>query len=147
VDKHPQLERRSAQSPREAVRARFREFSEAASSFSREVTPSLSGIDISEATEQNLRIAKTVFGKWSLEILVLLYTMKELGFEKVRKSLRRISPRVLSEKLKQLEAEGLIRREVLSVSPPRVNYMLTERGLIVARLGEPVFLFLRHESS
>jgi DNA-binding HxlR family transcriptional regulator len=132
---------------REKIRHRFREFSESASKFSREVAPSLSRVDTTEAAEANLRIAKTVFGKWSLEILVLLYSMKELGFEKIRKSLKGISPRVLSEKLKQLEGEGLVRRDVLSVSPPRVSYRLTEKGLIVARLGEPVFLFLRHETS
>jgi len=52
---------------------------------------------------------------------------------------------VLSEKLKQLETKGLIRREVLSTRPPRVKYTLREKGLIVARLGEPVFLFLRND--
>lgn len=102
------------------------------------------GVRAAPDADENLRIAKTVFGKWSLEILVLLYTMKELGFEKVRKSLGGISPRVLSEKLKQLEGEGLMKRDVISVSPPRVSYTLTEKGLIVARLGEPVFLFLRN---
>jgi DNA-binding HxlR family transcriptional regulator len=148
VDKDSQLEQgRTGQRQREKVRHRFSEFSEAASKFSREVAPSLSGVDTSEAADANLRIAKTVFGKWSLEILVLLYTMKELGFEKIRKSLRGISPRVLSEKLKQLEGEGLVTRHVLSLSPPRVSYRLTEKGLIVAKLGEPVFLFLRYESS
>jgi DNA-binding HxlR family transcriptional regulator len=109
------------------------------------VEPVPSGRQTSETAELNLRIARTVFGKWSLEILVLLYAMKQLGFEDARKSLGGISPRVLSEKLKQLEAEDLVLREVLSVSPPRVRYRLTDKGLIVARLGEPVFLFLRHD--
>jgi DNA-binding HxlR family transcriptional regulator len=122
-------------------------FSESASKFSRGVEPLPSGTGIAQTADLNLRIARTVFGKWSLEILVLLYTMKRLGFEDTRRSLGKISSRVLSEKLKQLEAEGLVLRGVISANPPRVSYALTEKGLIVARLGEPVFLFLRHEES
>ena len=133
----------SEQHDHERITEEFREFSEAASQFSRRIAPPPSSDGVAQAAEENLRIAKTVFSKWSLEILVLLYTMKQLGFEQARRSLKGISPRVLSEKLKHLEAEGLVRREVISQSPPRVSYRLTERGLIVARLGEPVFLFLR----
>lgn len=129
------------------LRDRFREFSEAASKFSREVEPLPPGRGLSDGADLNLRIARTVFGKWSLEILVLLYTKKQLGFEQVRKTLGGISPRVLSEKLKLLEGEGLVLREVISVNPPRVSYKLTEKGLIVSRLGEPVFLFLRNENN
>jgi DNA-binding HxlR family transcriptional regulator len=36
---------------------------------------------------------------------------------------------------------GLIRREVISQRPPAVRYSMTDDGLIVAKLGEPVFLF------
>ncbi len=127
------------------LRRDFRKFSEAASRFSRIVAPHPAKPGVAESAELNLQIAKTVFGKWSLEIMVLLYTMKQLGFEHVRKALEGISRRVLSEKLKQLEARGLIQRQVLSTVPQRVGYSLTEKGLIVARLGEPVFLFLRPE--
>jgi len=129
----------------DSLAARFEAFSEGASKFSRGIEPHAEGRWMTEEAEANLRIARTVFGKWSLEILVLLYTMKRLGFEQMRKSLGGISPRVLSEKLKLLEGEGLVRRQVLSVAPTRVHYSLTQKGLTVARLGEPVFLFLRRE--
>ena len=129
----------------DSLAARFEAFSEGASKFSRGIEPHAEGQGMSEEAEANLRIARTVFGKWSLEILVLLYTMKRLGFEQMRKSLGGISPRVLSQKLKLLEGEGLVQRQVLSVAPTRVRYSLTQKGLTVARLGEPVFLFLRRE--
>lgn len=128
------------------MRKRFREFSDVVSKFSHEVAPAPSAVPaISSNAELNLEVTKAIFSKWSLEILVLLYTMKLLGFEQIRKGLNGISHRVLSEKLKQLEARRLIRRKVISTRPVRVSYSLTEKGLIVARLGEPVFLFLRHE--
>lgn len=143
--KPPSPRGKSRRPPSGALRQRFRQFSESASKFSREVAPLPSEARVADTAELNLQIAKAIFGKWSLEILVLLYTMKHLGFEQARKSLEGISRRVLSEKLKQLESMSLVQRQVLSASPPRVSYSLTEKGLIVAHLGEPVFLFLRHE--
>lgn len=128
-----------------STRAKFRKFSEAAVSFSRRIEPIPSRPGTPGQADLNLKIARTVFSKWALEILVLLYTMKSLGFEETRRALGKISSRVLSEKLKQLEKRGLVARLVVSESPPRVSYTLTEKGLIVARLGEPVFLFLREE--
>lgn len=52
------------------------------------------------------------------------------------------TPRVLSEKLKMLEHQGLVQRMVMGSRPPGVRYSLTQSGLILARLGEPVFLYL-----
>jgi DNA-binding HxlR family transcriptional regulator len=128
----------------EDLKKKFRDFSELASKFSREVFPSPTDLaELTRTAEANLTIAKTIFGKWSLEILVLLYSMKKLGFEQIRRTLHPISRRVLSQKLKSLEANGMVRRTVVSSRPLRVEYTLTEKGLVVAKLGEPVFLYLR----
>ena len=145
VDESPRASKKSQPGSRAGNLGAFREFSEAAFRFSRSVAPGSPGPGIADSAELNLQIAKTVFGKWSLEIMVLLYSIKQLGFEQIRRTLEGISRRVLSEKLKQLETRGLIRRSVISAGPQRVSYSLTEKGLIVARLGEPVFLFLRSE--
>lgn len=40
-----------------------------------------------------------------------------------------ISGRLLSERLKELEKEGIVEREVYSEVPVRVEYSLTEKGL------------------
>ena len=42
-----------------------------------------------------------------------------------------------------LEEEGIIERKVLNTRPPSVQYALTEKGLTIATLGEPVMLYLR----
>ncbi|MDA0270446.1 MAG: winged helix-turn-helix transcriptional regulator [Chloroflexi bacterium] len=39
-----------------------------------------------------------------------------------------LSDRLLSERLKELEAEGLLRREVYPETPVRIEYHLTEKG-------------------
>ena len=54
-----------------------------------------------------------------------------------------VSPRVLSLKLKELEQNGLVHREILDTRPPRVRYTLTHRGWTVAWLAQPVLLYLR----
>ena len=46
-----------------------------------------------------------------------------------------LSDRLLSQRLKELEAEGIVRREVRAETPVRVEYGLTEKG---EALGEAV---------
>lgn len=50
------------------------------------------------------------------------------GFNQLKKSVEGISSRMLSEKLKFLEQEGVITRNVSNVRPVRVSYVLTEKG-------------------
>jgi len=90
-----------------------------------------------------MQIARTVFSKWSIDILAFLFTGQAARFQEIKKALGRISSRVLSLKLSRLERLGLVERTVFATRPPRVQYALTPRGRRVARLGEPVFLYLR----
>ena len=45
-----------------------------------------------------------------------------------------ISPRMLSARLQELEAGGLVHREVYAEVPPRTEYTLTEKGLLLVPL-------------
>ena len=123
---------------------RFREFREQAYTFSRSVSKDFHfEHDPSKTVELNVQLTKAVFGKWSIEILVTLYSLKSAGFEELRKDLGTISSRVLSHKLRVLEERKLVKREIIDSRPPRSNYKLTEKGLTAASLGEPVLLYLR----
>jgi DNA-binding HxlR family transcriptional regulator len=132
------------------VEHRFAELVETCSRFSREILRDAGWDDGSLAlldpVAMNVEIARTVFGKWSLDILTLLYVRQGAGFQELRRGLGRISSRVLSSKLTRMQETGLIRRDVKPSRPPRVTYSLTDRGLTVAKLGEPVFLYLRLSS-
>jgi len=128
------------------LHGKFAEFAEASSRLCREVAEAASirtPMDTQRNVDFNLRIAKTIFGKWAMDIFALLYTGKAAGFGEIHRALGRISDRVLSLKLGQMEQLGLIQRDVLSTKPPRVQYSLTTRGLRTAMLGEPVFMYLR----
>jgi len=124
---------------------RFGELREAIAAWSKEtiaVARPFFPRNSSESTELNLMIVRTIFSKWSIEILTVLSTLKPIGFEGLRKSLKGVSSRVLSKKLKMLEDRGLVGRTVLGTRPPRVQYALTEKGRTIAAFGEPVVLYL-----
>jgi DNA-binding HxlR family transcriptional regulator len=69
--------------------------------------------------------------RWQLSILYAALS-GALRFNEFADAVAGISPRMLSERLRDLESAGLVEREVIPSSPPTVEYRLTERG---RRLG------------
>ena len=49
-----------------------------------------------------------------------------------------ISDRLLSERLKELEGEGIIERKVLPTTPVKIEYALTEKGLALGSVVRAV---------
>ncbi|KAA8828603.1 MULTISPECIES: helix-turn-helix domain-containing protein [Bifidobacterium] len=49
-------------------------------------------------------------------------------FSELRRSIGNISQKVLTSNLRQMEADGLVHREVYAEVPPRVEYSLTDTG-------------------
>jgi len=66
--------------------------------------------------------------KWALLIVNAIGNNGRLRFKSLIKELGGISPKTLSDTLKELQAEGLIKRESFAEIPPRVEYSLTEDG-------------------
>jgi DNA-binding HxlR family transcriptional regulator len=67
-------------------------------------------------------------GKWKA---VLIFHMVRGGahrFAELRRKTHGISERVLTRQLRELEADGIVRREVFAEVPARVEYSLTEYG-------------------
>jgi DNA-binding HxlR family transcriptional regulator len=71
--------------------------------------------------------------KWLLLLLLALMQRPKRNSE-LQRQLRGISPKMLAQSLRQLEANGLVRREVFAQVPPRVEYSLTPFGESVAPL-------------
>lgn len=67
-------------------------------------------------------------GKWKMIILWRLYNDGVKRYGEIKKQLAGISHKMLSQQLKELEAEGLIFRKEYYEIPPRVEYSLTEKG-------------------
>lgn len=69
--------------------------------------------------------------RWQLSVIYAALS-GAMRFSEFAEAVDGISPRMLAERLRDLEAAGLIERRVLPTSPPAVEYRLTERG---RRLG------------
>ena len=66
-------------------------------------------------------------GKYKALILWHLSENK-LRFSELKKAIRKATPKMLTQQLRELGAQNLIHREVYPVIPPRVEYSLTELG-------------------
>lgn len=84
------------------------------------------------------RAVTVLDGKWTLLILrELLGGTRRFG--QLRATLKGVSPKTLTERLRALEQQGVVQRTIHPEIPPRVDYALTEKG----QRALPVILALR----
>jgi DNA-binding HxlR family transcriptional regulator len=69
-----------------------------------------------------------VTGKWKSLILWELQNHGVRRFGQLRRGLPGVSEKVLTQQLREMEADGLVHREVYREVPPRVEYSLTAQG-------------------
>jgi DNA-binding HxlR family transcriptional regulator len=81
------------------------------------------------------RTAEIVCGKWTL-LLVKELSEGHSRFCELERALDGISPRTLSLRLRALEEEGILARSTFPEVPPRVEYVLTEKGRALVPLIE-----------
>ncbi|MFX1428329.1 MAG: winged helix-turn-helix transcriptional regulator [Promethearchaeota archaeon] len=69
--------------------------------------------------------------KWALLIIGTISNFTKLRFNDLLKNINGISPKTLSDRLKELNEAGLIKREFFNEIPPKVEYSLTQDGVEV----------------
>lgn len=67
-------------------------------------------------------------GKWRLPIIWALHKNGHIRYNELKRSIEGITNMMLTQILKDLEADGIINREQFMEVPPRVEYSLTENG-------------------
>ena len=67
-------------------------------------------------------------GKLKSRIICVLYSHKTLRYSQLRQELTNISDAVLADMLKELISDGMVERIQYNEIPPRVEYLLTEKG-------------------
>ncbi len=77
-------------------------------------------------------------GKWKGVVLFHLLS-GTMRFNELRRQLANCTQRMLTNQLRELEADGLVHRKIYPEVPPKVEYSLTPRG----RTLEPVILALK----
>ena len=67
--------------------------------------------------------------RWTGAIVFVLMTQRRpMRFTEIGEAVPRLSDRLLSERMKELEARGIVERRVYPESPVRVEYELTDMG-------------------
>jgi DNA-binding HxlR family transcriptional regulator len=79
-----------------------------------------------------IEILQFLSRKWALLILSSLIRDHKLRYSELISRLGGISPKTLTERLRELEGEGIIKRELFAEVPPRVEYSLTKKGIELA---------------
>lgn len=80
------------------------------------------------------RIVQILAGPWTAHLLRLLQRERTLHFAALRRGTPGISAKVLTQRLRRLEREGLIERRVLGKPRQLVCYRLTARGRSLRRV-------------
>lgn len=71
---------------------------------------------------------KMIGGKCKPLILYMLIESGTMRFNEIMRQITSISQKTLTNQLRELEADGLIRRDAFAEIPPRVEYSVTEKG-------------------
>ena len=82
--------------------------------------------------------------KWSIQIIRDMFFGKK-HFKEFKEDNPKLSNKVLSNCLKELEENGLIRKEVLNTTPVTTEYYLTEYGRSMNRIVYELAMFTLHD--
>ncbi len=73
-------------------------------------------------------LLRAVTGRWTTYILWLLANEGPVRFGELMGLMPKISAKVLTDRLRMLEKNGIVLREQKSTIPPEVSYQLTPQG-------------------
>lgn len=83
-------------------------------------------------------IMNIISKKWALLIINVVGNTPKVRYNEIMERLEGINSKTLSDRLKELEEYGLIRRKAYAEIPPRVEYSLTSSGVELRRALLPL---------
>ncbi len=84
------------------------------------------------------RVLKVFGSKWKPSILFYLESKGPLRFNELRRCIADVTQRMLTNQLRELERDGLVKREHFPEIPPRVVYSLTKLGASLGPVGQAI---------
>ena len=85
------------------------------------ITPRIASAGVKQAL-------KVLEGRWKLTILFELFGGRTLRFSELERAIPGVTQKMLIQQLRELERDGVVRRMVHPVVPPKVEYSLTPGG-------------------
>jgi DNA-binding HxlR family transcriptional regulator len=80
---------------------------------------------------------RIIAGKWK-PLIVYFLSQEPRRYGELRRAVRGVSDKMLIQQLKELEADGIVRRTDYKEVPPRVDYTLTPLGNSLAEALAPL---------
>jgi DNA-binding HxlR family transcriptional regulator len=77
--------------------------------------------------EEVRRAADLLERRWTISVVYASFA-GAARFNEFKQACGQIPPRTLAERLRELEAAGVLEKDVVAASPPYYEYRLTERG-------------------
>lgn len=77
-------------------------------------------------------------GKWKPIILHML-SAGTMRFGELNRNIPPVSQKMLTQQLRELEADGIVKRKVYAEVPPRVEYSLTDRGVTLKPILDDLY--------
>jgi DNA-binding HxlR family transcriptional regulator len=77
--------------------------------------------------EEVRRAADLLERRWTISVVYASFA-GAARFNEFKQACGEIPPRTLAERLRELEAAGVLEKEIVAASPPYYEYRLTERG-------------------
>jgi DNA-binding HxlR family transcriptional regulator len=71
---------------------------------------------------------KRIGGKYKGRILYYLHLAGVMRYGELTRAIADVTPKMLTQSLKELEADGLVKRKMYHVVPPKVEYSITLQG-------------------
>ena len=84
-------------------------------------------------------------GRWKLLILFHLFGGKTLRFSDLERAISGVSQKMLTQQLRQLEKDGIVRRIVHPEVPPKVEYCMTEWGQSLCPALDAILTWLEYQ--
>jgi DNA-binding HxlR family transcriptional regulator len=96
------------------------------------------GVRCSDNFPESFQKALEVLSKRWTGLILFVLAQGPLRFNEIAAQIDVISDRMLSERLKELEAEGIVERRIFAEVPVRVEYRLTPKGVALRPIYEAI---------
>jgi len=85
--------------------------------------------------------------KWAMSIIITIGNFGTLRFNDLKDRLEKATAKILSERLKELGKEGIIKKRSFNEVPPRVEYSLTNKGEGLLKNLKPIIRWSEEQSN